>query len=118
MDNRGWFVKLFNFDNIGTKIKNFAKYSCWVTIILEWVAAVISTIYCMITQMVGLFFTIPIAAFVASFVIWIGSWTMYAFGEFVESTAEMREDTRKLANASKNEENISNIQKIEELPEI
>ena len=42
--NIGKISEIFNFDNIGGKIKNLAKWSCWITILLIWVAAPIAFI--------------------------------------------------------------------------
>ena len=35
--------EIFNFYNISGKIKNFAKWSCWISLIVLWIAAVLSS---------------------------------------------------------------------------
>lgn len=75
--------KLFDFDNIGQKIKNFAKWACWITILLIWVAAAILVIVALLAEETYVW-VIPIAAVAATFAVWVGSWGMYAFGELVQ----------------------------------
>ena len=38
----GKISEFFIFENIGGKIKNIAKWSCWITILLIWIAAPIA----------------------------------------------------------------------------
>ena len=90
------FQRLFNFDNIGTKIKNFTKWYCWVSIVLMWIGAVI--LFFVGTSDDDVYFLMAIAlgmAVIMPFAIWISSWVMYAFGELVESTMEMRDNSKK-----------------------
>ena len=75
--------KLFDFDNIGQKIKNFTKWACWITILLIWIAAAILVVAALIAKEKHVW-VVPIASAVASFVVWVGSWGMYAFGELVQ----------------------------------
>ena len=87
----GKFSEIFNFDNIGTKIKNFAKWSCWTTIILIWITAVIMFIQ-LISEgagVVGFLIALAVVVF-GPVIVWVGSWAMYAFGEFVEDTHAIR----------------------------
>ena len=87
----GKISKIFNFDNIGGKIKNLAKWSCWITILLIWIAAPIAFIGLISDEWTAYLFWIPlVAAGVGSILVWIGSWTMYAFGEYVEDIHAMR----------------------------
>ena len=81
--------KIFNFDCIGSKIKNLAKWSCWIEIIFVWIAAAIMFV-AGIADGEALALLSPFAAIIASIVVWVGSWTMYAFGEFVEDTHAIR----------------------------
>lgn len=55
----GKISEIFNFNNIGGKIKNLAKWSCWIPLV---------------------------SAIVLPFLIWISSWILYAFGELVENS--------------------------------
>ena len=78
----GRFFEIFNFDNIGGKIKGFAKWSCWISIILTWVCAIISFLVLLFSSGAFLYaFLVPIIAILDSLLIWVGSWTMYALGE-------------------------------------
>jgi hypothetical protein len=87
----GKISKIFNFDNIGGKIKNLAKWSCWITILLIWIAALIAFIVLGSEAWTAELCWIPfVGAVVGPVVIWIGSWAMYAFGEFVEDTHAIR----------------------------
>ncbi len=89
----GKFSEIFNFDNIGGKIKSLAKWSCWITILLLWIATPILIIVAIAEggdDAFAAIVLIPIAALITSFVVWFGSWAMYAFGEFVEDTHAIR----------------------------
>ena len=88
--------KLFNFDNIGEKIKNLSKWTCWITILLLWIAAPIVIIVAIAEETYAAIILAPIAALIASFVVWIGSWAMFAFGEFVENTRDNEYNTSQI----------------------
>lgn len=82
------------YENIGGKIKNWAK---WI-FILEAVAAVITGIILCFDDMVlaGLVTIVlgPLAA-------WVGSWLLYGFGELIETNAETRDLTYQLLQHQK-----------------
>lgn len=83
--------EIFNFDNIGQKIKKVAQWSCWISIILLWVAAIIVFIVLASDSWTSELCWIPIvSAIVGPAVVWFGSWYMYAFGELVEDIHAMR----------------------------
>lgn len=85
----GKISEIFNFDNIGGKIKTLAKWSCWITILLIWIVAPIA--FFALLSGDGPFAIIPLlGAIVLPVFVWVGSWAMYAFGEFVEDTHAMR----------------------------
>ena len=87
----GKISEIFNFDNIGGKIKNLAKLSCWITILLIWIAAPISFIALVSDDWTAELCWIPLVfAVIGPVFVWIGSWTMYAFGEFVEDIHAIR----------------------------
>lgn len=91
IDLMSFLKNTFNFDNIGTKMKKLAKWSCWITILLIWIAAPIAFIALVSDEWTAELCWIPlVSAIVAPFIIWIGSWAMYAFGEFVEDIHAMR----------------------------
>jgi hypothetical protein len=94
----------FNFDDIGGKIKGLAMWSCWISIVVVWIGAAIAFLICLFTR--GLFFyafLMPIGAIVYSVLIWIGSWTLYAFGEYIEDTKAIRHNTSVLVQQAKRE---------------
>ena len=87
----GIISEIFNFDNIGCKIKSFAKWSCWITILLIWIAAPISFIVLVSDDWTAELCWIPlVGAIVGPIFVWLGSWAMYAFGEFIEDTHAIR----------------------------
>ena len=105
----GKISEIFNFNDIGGKIKGLAKWSCWITILLLWIATPILIIVAIAEGGDDAFVAVilfPIAAVIASFAIWVGSWAMYAFGEFVEDTHAMRnkEGTTKEVTAKRDAE--------------
>ena len=87
----GKISEIFNFENIGGKIKNLAKWSCWITILIIWIATPISFIALVVEEYTAYLCWIPLAAAcVGPIIVWVGSWAMYAFGEFVEDIHAMR----------------------------
>ena len=88
----GKISEIFNFENIGGKIKNLAKWSCWITILLIWIAAPITFIVLISDDWTVYLCWIPlVGAIIAPIFVWIGSWAMYAFGEFVEDIHAIRD---------------------------
>lgn len=101
----GKFLEIFNFNDIGGKIKNLAKWSCWITILLIWIASPIAFIALLVDGWTAELCWIPlVAAIVGPFFVWIGNWTMYAFGEFVEDTHAMRKKYCPMAEEQANRE--------------
>ena len=95
--------EIFNFDNIGGKIKNLAKWSCWIAIILTWIGATIGFFVFLFTEGMFLFaIMMPITAVLLSLVIWVSSWGLYALGEYVENTESIRYSNRRILNIDKN----------------
>ena len=89
----GKISEIFNFDNIGSKIKNLAKWSCWITILLTWIAAPIAFIVLVSDEWTAEFCWIPlVGAIIAPIFVWIGSWAMYAFGQLVEDNNNIAQD--------------------------
>lgn len=96
----GKLSEWFNFDNIGTKIKNFAKWGCWIGIILVWVTALITFI---VLTSWGPICLIPlIAAIILPFIIWVSSWSLYAFGELVEKSIDTNKIAKKIEMNARN----------------
>ena len=97
----GKISQIFNFDNIGGKIKSFVKWSCWITILLICISLPIFCIVCIVDSWPA--YTILLAvigAMVSSVLVWLGSWAMYAFGELTEDIHALRIGG-KSTNASK-----------------
>ncbi len=90
--------ELFNFENIGGKIKNLAKWSCWTTILLIWLAAPIA-FFALLSEEEELCWIPLAAAIVGPLFVWIGSWALYAFGEFVEDVHAIRNNEGPTAEA-------------------
>ena len=81
------FTSIFNFDNIGKKIKAVAKWSCWIEIALVWIGAAISFIYFLANDYLWDLLWIPfVAAIFAPVIIWLSYWMIYAFGELVDNS--------------------------------
>lgn len=99
MKNQNKFQRFFNFENIGTKIKNFTKWYCWVSIVLIWIAsAVMFLVGCSDDWLAEIYIPISlVSALVMPWVIWLSSWMVYAFGELVEKTTSI---DRKIANVN------------------
>ena len=105
----GKISEIFNFDNIGIKIKNFTKWSCWITILLIWIAAPITFIVLVSDDWTAYLCWIPlVGAIVGPVLVWVGSWLLYAFGEFVEDVHAIRdkEGTTKEANTKRKKAKI------------
>ncbi len=82
------------FTNIGGKIKLTAKIVCWISMIASFVGGIILLIYSIVEAEDELIIVGLIVPFVAPFLCWIGSFVMYGFGELIEKTAEIAENTR------------------------
>ena len=97
---------MFNFQNIGGKIKTLA-------VIVSIVGVVASVIFCImaLTENAGIGLLIAI---VGSLVSWISSFFTYGFGELIEKTTEIAKNTKKdikveIVNEDKNENTNTTI---------
>ena len=84
------------FNNIGRKIKTFAKVMCWIGIIVSVVAGLVM----IVSSFSGYAATAGIVSGILTAVLgslfsWVGSFMMVGFGELVENTAEIAANTRK-----------------------
>lgn len=78
------------FDNIGTKIKSLAKIVCWVGIIITVIAGIVMLASGNdISSPIGL--VLIVAGPIGS---WISSFFVYGFGELIEKTTEIAENTK------------------------
>ena len=81
---------MFNYDNIGGKIKSLAK----VAFIVEAIAAVISGLV-MFAEDDDMFLIALLVAIVGPIVAWVGSWLLYGFGQLVENSDTLVKNTTK-----------------------
>lgn len=101
------FSEIFNFEDVGGKIKKFAKWYCWIVIAIFWIDAIILFVRSLSDGMVlGALLAFVVAA-ILSFLTWIGSWFIYAFGEFVEDTHDTRYSPQ-IRNMDKNLQLLTN----------
>ena len=90
------------YSNIGSKIKNWAK---WVFIV-EAIASMIAAIYMMASAedswmlVVGM-----IVLVVGPFIAWVSSWLLYGFGEIIVKLTAIERNTRS-TNADKEESSV------------
>ena len=92
------------FENIGSKIKALAKVICWVGIILSLIIGIIMLASGGdVGSGVGL-----VVIIVGCLGSWIGSFFTYGFGELIEKTTEIAENTK-----SFNSSNVGTDDKLE-----
>lgn len=73
----GVISSVFNFDNIGQKIKSFAKWSCWISILLIWIAAPICFLILVADEYTAWLSWISlVAAGVWPVIVWVNSWVL------------------------------------------
>ena len=114
----GKISEIFNFDNIGRKIKNLAKWSCWFAILLVWIAVpilIIGTLASGVEKPGLIIVALLASAIVVPIIIWISCWAIYAFGEFVEDLHAMRnkEGTTSEATIRREAEERAKIKEVE-----
>jgi hypothetical protein len=83
---------MFNYDNIGKKIKNLAKW-CF---IVEAIGAVITGIVLMINASDiddGFFIAGILTVIFGPIVAWVGSWLLYGYGELIDKACEIERNT-------------------------
>lgn len=90
------------FDNIGGKIKMLAKVVCWIGIIVSAVIAIIMFANAVkysndIYTLLGLAYII-----LGTLLSWIGSFFTYGFGELIEKTTEIANNTGNAAPEPQN----------------
>ena len=81
---------MFNYDNIGGKIKGLAKAA----FIVEAIAAVISGLV-MFAEDDDMFLIALLVAIVGPIVAWVGSWLLYGFGQLIENSDTLVKNTTK-----------------------
>ena len=83
------------FDRIGSKIKGFAQFTSVVGILCSVVTGIAMISMSNATVVIGIL--ILVAGSLSS---WIGSFFLYGFGELIEKTTEIAENTRPRANGT------------------
>lgn len=78
------------YENIGQKIKNWAK---WIFIV-EAIAAIIGSFVMLFTD--DLFAVGLLGIVIGPFIAWVSSWLLYGFGEIVEKSADNEKNTREI----------------------
>ena len=81
---------MFNYNNIGGKIKGLAKAA----FIVEAIAAVLSGIV-MFIEDDDMFLMAVLVAVVGPIVAWVGSWLLYGFGQLIENSDTLVKNTAK-----------------------
>ena len=109
---------IFNFNNIGKKIKNFAKWYCWIGLIIILVVAFFAFIVWLAKEKSNYLLVVSlVSAVVGPILIWVGSWMLYAFGELVEKVSAIERNTRGVTLKSQEQDKIDSerIERIERL---
>ena len=91
---------MFNFENIGEKIKVLAKVLCWLGI----GASCIFGLYQMVNDMFGNGVAVVI---VGSLTSWISSFFIYGFGELILQSTETAKNTKLLGHILEDVDEIS-----------
>ena len=82
------------FDHIGGKIKNVAKAVCWIGISLSILLGLILLIALSPDSLaIAIAVAIPVTV-LGAFLSWIGSFTLYGYGELIELTAKIERNTK------------------------
>ena len=82
------------FDHIGGKIKNVAKAVCWIGISLSILLGLILLIALSTdSPAIGIVVAIPVTV-LGAFLSGIGSFTLYGYGELIELTAKIEQNTK------------------------
>ena len=99
---------MFNFQNIGKKIKTLA--------VIVSIVGVVVSIICGMTVMTGNAGVGLLIAILGSLASWVSSFFSYGFGELIEKTTEIANNTKKdikveIVNEDKNEISTSTLVK-------
>ena len=82
------------FDHIGGKIKAVAKAVCWIGISLSILLGLILLIALSTeSPAIGIAVAIPVTV-LGAFLSWIGSFTLYGYGELIELSAKIEQNTK------------------------
>ena len=82
------------YENIGGKIKTLARVICWIGIVLSIVLGLILLI-ALSTDSPAIRIAVAIPVMILGAVLsWIGSFTLYGYGELIELTAKIERNTK------------------------
>ena len=82
------------FDNIGGKIKTLAKVICWIGIVASVIsAAYVGVVTSNLNGALGIVIAI-LLVMMGTVLSWIASFTLYGYGELIELTAKIEQNTR------------------------
>ena len=79
------------FENIGGKIKKLAKIICWIGIIISALSGIALIAYGGSEGVVGGLMTIVVGCLAS----WVSSFFAYGFGQLIENTDAIRDNTQK-----------------------
>ncbi len=115
---------MFKFENVGEKIKRYAKISFWVSVVAEIISGIVLIVLVAdwgIWDTEALAIIIP-SMIAAPFVLWLSHLVLYGFGELVDKTCDIASvlcgDERKRLPYLKAEPVKAGIKKVEMIKQI
>ena len=102
------------FNNIGKKIKLWAKITCWIGIIG---CIILGIIFCALTYISYAFLISGLCTLIVGpFIAWISSWLLYSWGDVVDCVQAIKEkQLGENPSTPKTQKQTSTKQKLEEL---
>lgn len=109
--------KLFNFNDIGNKIKKIAEIYFKVMTVLYWIAAVVFIIVAIVEDW-GIWLLIALgSALLGPVLAWFSAVPLYGFGELITKTTEVARNTRG-GEAKSEAQNMKDDERIAELEKL
>lgn len=97
--------KIFNFDNIGNKIKTFSTWWCWIQICLILVISPIMFIVSLIIpNLRPMWWVWIILLLFGPLLTWVNSWFLYSVGNFIENDEKRTVAQTQIAEKINNEQ--------------
>ena len=107
-------IKIFNFNNIGSKIKNLAKWFCWIAILFIWSFSAVAFVGLLLTDDASYCWIPIVCALIGPFAVWFSCWMLYGFGELVESASCTEYNTNQILTQLSEEDCDSDDETTEE----
>lgn len=86
---------IFNFENIGERLQNFAKWMHRIIVGIVWLVSLIMLVVITYYRYLAPYWLIPVAAaIVVPIISWISNGLIYAFGELVDATSNIEHYTK------------------------